>query len=52
MLEIIIILAIAFVVIPLIDLVLKERLLYAAKLVVYGAAFLWLLYTLFFLHRM
>lgn len=47
MLLIIIILLVAFVIIPLIELTLKERLLYAGKLLVYLAAFLYIIWVLY-----
>lgn len=47
MLLVIIILLVSFIIIPLLDLTLKERILYAGKLVVYLAAFLYVAWVLY-----
>jgi Sec-independent protein secretion pathway component TatC len=47
MLLIVVILLVAFIITPLLDLILKETILTISKVVVYAAALLWLLYVLF-----
>jgi hypothetical protein len=47
MLLIVVILLVAYIVVPLLDLILKANILTIAKIVVYAAALLWLLYVLF-----
>jgi hypothetical protein len=47
MLLLVVILLVAFILVPLLELILKETLLTISKVVVYAAALLWLLYTLF-----
>ena len=46
MLFVVIILLVAFILVPLIDLTLKENVLYIAKLLVYALALLFILYSL------
>jgi hypothetical protein len=47
MLQIIVILLVAYILIPLIVLTLKERILFAVEVVVYIATFVWVAWTLF-----
>lgn len=47
MLQIIVILLVAYILVPLIDLTLNERVRFALKCVVYVATLLWILYSLF-----
>lgn len=48
MIEIIVILTVAYIIVPLFDLSLAERIRYAAKLAVYVVALLWIIYMLWF----
>jgi hypothetical protein len=47
MLQIVVILLVAYLIVPLVDLTLNERIRYGVKLVVYLLATLWVIYTLF-----
>ena len=46
--QLIVILLVAYVLVPLIDLTLNERARYAVKVVVYILALLWVIFTVFF----
>jgi hypothetical protein len=46
MVQIVVILLVAYIVVPLLDLSLNERVRYAVKLVVYVVALMWVLWTL------
>ena len=46
MVQIIVILLVAYIIVPLIDLSFNERVKYAVKLVVYILTMLWVIYTL------
>jgi len=48
MLPLIIILLVAFIVVPLIDLILNERIKFGAKLVVYSLAFVYVIWLTYF----
>ena len=47
MLQIIVILLVSYILVPLIELTLAERLRYLFKVIVYALTLLWILYTLF-----
>lgn len=46
MIQIIVILAVAYIIVPLFDLTLAERVRYFAKLLLYALALVWIIYTL------
>jgi hypothetical protein len=50
MVQIVVILLVAYILVPLIDMTLKEQALFFTKLLVYVIAFVWVVYTLFFVH--
>lgn len=47
MLQIVVILLVAYLIVPLVDLTLNERVRYAVKLVIYLLATLWVIWTSF-----
>jgi hypothetical protein len=47
MLQIVVILLVAYLLVPLVDLTLNERIRYGVKLVLYLLASLWIIWTLF-----
>lgn len=51
MLLVVIILLVAFIVTPLIDLITAERIKYALKVVVYAIVAIWESYNIFIVHR-
>jgi hypothetical protein len=48
MIQIVVILLVAYILVPLFDLTLTERVRYFAKLLIYLIALLWIVYTLWF----
>jgi hypothetical protein len=50
MIFVVVILFVAFILIPLLDLVLKANILYAAKIIVYAVAVCWFIYAFFIAH--
>jgi hypothetical protein len=47
MIQIIVILLVAYIIVPLVDMSLNERVRFPVKLVIYILALLWIVYTLF-----
>lgn len=52
MIPIIVILAVAYLLVPLLDITLNEQVRYVAKILVYVVTLVWLVYTLWIGHRL